>query len=43
MSGITLRPLIPEVETLKRLQAEIAVELDTLLPAVLDHAFTGEL
>jgi hypothetical protein len=32
-----------EVEALKRLQAETAVELDPLLPAILDKAFKGEL
>ena len=32
-----------EVDGLKRLQAETAVELDALLPAVLDRAFKGEL
>jgi len=32
-----------EVESLKRLQAETAAELDALLPAILDRAFRGEL
>ena len=32
-----------EVDTLKRLQAETAAELDALLPAILDKAFKGEL
>jgi type I restriction enzyme S subunit len=32
-----------KVDTLKRLQAETAAELNALLPAVLDHAFKGEL
>ncbi len=32
-----------EVDALKRLQAEIAAELDALLPAILDRAFKGEL
>ena len=32
-----------KVDALKHLQAEIAAELDTLLPAVLDKAFKGEL
>lgn len=32
-----------KVDTLKRLQAETATELDALLPAVLDRAFRGEL
>jgi hypothetical protein len=31
------------LEALKRMQAETAVELDALLPAVLDGAFKGEL
>ena len=32
-----------QVEALKRLQAEIAAELDALLPANLDRALKGEL
>ena len=32
-----------EVDTLKRLQAETAAQLDALLPAILDKAFKGEL
>jgi type I restriction enzyme, S subunit len=32
-----------EVDALKRLQTETAAELDALLPAILDHAFKGEL
>lgn len=32
-----------QVDALKRLQAETAIELDALLPAVLDRAFNGEL
>jgi type I restriction enzyme S subunit len=32
-----------EVDTLKRLQAETAAELDALLPSILDKAFNGEL
>ena len=32
-----------EVDALKRLQTETAVELDALLPAILDRAFKGEL
>lgn len=35
--------LCGEVDELKRLQAETAVELDALMPAVLDKAFKGEL
>ena len=36
-----LDALQAEVDALKRLQAEIAAELDTLLPALLDRAFKG--
>lgn len=32
-----------ELDTLKRLQAETAAELDALLPSILDRAFKGEL
>jgi len=32
-----------EVDALKRLQAETAIELDALLPAILDKAFKGKL
>jgi type I restriction enzyme S subunit len=32
-----------EVDALKRLQAETAAEVDTLLPAILDRGFMGEL
>lgn len=32
-----------EVDALKRLQADISVELDALLPSILDRAFKGEL
>ena len=32
-----------EVDALKRLPAETTVELDALLPALLDRAFEGEL
>jgi len=32
-----------DVNALKRLQAETADQLDALLPAILDHAFQGEL
>jgi type I restriction enzyme S subunit len=38
-----LDALQAEVDTLKRLQAETAAELDALLPALLDRAFKGEL
>ena len=31
-----------EVDTLKRMQAETATELDALLPSILYHAFKGE-
>jgi len=40
---ILLRNVKIEVDALKILQAETAAELDTLLPAVLDRAFKGEL
>jgi len=43
MSATTSRPLIPDVDTQKPLQAETAAELDALLPAILDRAFKGEL
>jgi hypothetical protein len=36
-------PLQAEGDTLKRLQAETAAELDALLHAFLDRAFKGEL
>jgi type I restriction enzyme S subunit len=38
-----LDALQAELETLKRLQAETAAELDALLPAILDRAFRGGL
>ena len=38
-----LNALPAEVDALKRLQAETALELDALLPAILDRAFKGEL
>ena len=38
-----LDALQAEVDTLKRLQAETAAELDALLPSILDRAFKGEL
>ncbi|OLD93033.1 MAG: hypothetical protein AUI36_46980 [Cyanobacteria bacterium 13_1_40CM_2_61_4] len=38
-----LNNLEAKVETLKRLQAETAAELDALLPSILDRAFKGEL
>jgi type I restriction enzyme, S subunit len=38
-----LDDLQARVDTLKRLQAETAAELDALLPSVLDRAFRGEL
>jgi type I restriction enzyme S subunit len=40
---VRLDALQTEVDALKRLQAETAVELDALLPAILDRAFKGEL
>ena len=38
-----LDTLQAEVDTLTRLQAETAAELDALLPAILDRAFNGDL
>ncbi len=38
-----LDALQAEVDALKRLQAETAVELNAMLPAILDRAFKGEL
>jgi type I restriction enzyme S subunit len=38
-----LDSLQAKVDTLKRLQAETAAELDALLPSILDKAFSGEL
>jgi len=38
-----LDKLQSEVDALKRLQAETAIELDALLPSILDRAFKGEL
>ena len=38
-----LDALQAEVDTLKRLQAETASQLDALLPSILDKAFKGEL
>jgi type I restriction enzyme S subunit len=38
-----LDALQAEADALKRLQAETAVELDALRPAILDKAFKGEL
>lgn len=38
-----LDALQAEVDSLKRLQSETAAELDTLMPAILDKAFKGEL
>lgn len=38
-----LDDLQAKVDTLKRLQAETAAELDALLPSILDKAFKGEL
>jgi hypothetical protein len=35
--------IVPELDALKRLQAETAAELDALLTAILDCAFKGEL
>jgi len=38
-----LDALQAEVDALKRLQAETAAELDSLLPAIQDRAFKGDL
>jgi type I restriction enzyme S subunit len=38
-----LDALQPEVDALKRLQAETATELGAMLPSILDKAFKGEL
>jgi type I restriction enzyme S subunit len=40
---VYLDNLQAKVNTLKRLQAETATELDALLPSILDKAFKGEL
>ena len=40
---IELDALQAQVDVLKRLQAKTDVELDTLLPALIDRAFKGEL
>ena len=40
---MTLREARVQVDSLKLLQAETAVELEALLPAILDRAFQGEL
>jgi restriction endonuclease S subunit len=37
-----LDALQAEMDSLKRLQAETAAELDALLPSILDKAFNGE-
>ncbi|NTW58739.1 MAG: hypothetical protein HGB21_10565 [Nitrospirae bacterium] len=38
-----LAALQTKVDTLKRLQAETAAELEALLPSILDKAFKGDL
>jgi type I restriction enzyme S subunit len=38
-----LDALQAEVDSVKRLQAETAADLDALLPSILDRAFKGEL
>jgi type I restriction enzyme, S subunit len=38
-----LRKVQAQVSTLKRLQDEVAIELDALVPSILDKAFRGEL
>jgi len=42
-SSSELDTLQAEVSTLKRLQAETTAILDTLIPAIFDRAFKGEL
>ena len=42
-SQLLLRNVIQHVDSLKRLQAETAAELDAMLPSILDKAFRGEL
>jgi type I restriction enzyme S subunit len=39
----TLKTVMSQTDTLKRLQSETAAEIDALLPAILDRAFKGEL
>jgi len=38
-----LRKVQAQVSTLKRLQDEVAIELDALVPSILDKAIRGEL
>lgn len=38
-----LDDLQAKVDSMKRLQAETAAELDAMLPSILDRAFKGEL
>ena len=40
---MSLREVRIEVDALKRLQTESAIELDALMPSILDKAFRGEL
>jgi hypothetical protein len=40
---LTKSGALVKVHALKRLQAEIAAQLDALPPAILDRAFKGEL
>ncbi len=40
---LKLREIKKKVDVMNRLQTETAVELDSLLPAILDKAFRGEL
>jgi hypothetical protein len=39
----TFERMVAEVDALERLQAERTVELDALIPSILDKAFKGEL
>ena len=43
VTQLLLRKVRAQMNALKRLQAETAVELDAMLPAILDRAFKGEL
>jgi hypothetical protein len=35
--------ILDKIESIKRLQAETATELDAMLPSILDKAFKGKL
>ncbi len=42
-SQLRLRQVMQQIDGLKRLQAETAVELDAMLPSILDKTFNGKL